>query len=123
MHPSPVTVIIPTFNRAELLGRALRSIAAQTHRPIEVIIADDGSTDSTPRRIPAYQEQLRAAGVELGYSWRSNRGPAAARNRALKMSSGSYVCFLDSDDTWRPTFLATLLQLLKDHPTAALAFC
>jgi glycosyltransferase involved in cell wall biosynthesis len=117
------TVIIPTYNRAKLLARALMSVAGQDYRPIEVIVIDDGSTDETPRTIPAQRELLASRGIALTYLCQNNAGPAAARNTGLAMAKGSFIACLDSDDLWKPGFLSTMGALFEAHPSAALAFC
>lgn len=90
---STVSVIIPTFNRAHTLGRALTSVFGQTRQPDEVIVVDDASTDSTAAVMRQFP---RARHVQLT----SNRGAAHARNHGVKMATGDYVAFLDSDDVW-----------------------
>ena len=121
--PDLFTVIIPTYNRAGLLARALKSVAAQDHRPIEVIVIDDGSTDETARTIPAQREMLASHGIEMIYLRQQNAGPAAARNTGLGLAKGIYIACLDSDDLWKPTFLATMHRLFSQYPAAGLAFC
>jgi GT2 family glycosyltransferase len=70
-----------------------------------------------------YRQELHKADVAVGYSWMHNAGPAAARNRGLRLASGSLLAFLDSDDTWRPTFLSALVSVLLNEPAAGVAFC
>ena len=121
--PELVTAIVPTYNRAALLVRALSSIAAQEYSPIEVVIVDDGSTDNTQEIIPAQKQLLVARGIELTYHRQTNGGPAMARNTGIAKARGSLITFLDSDDLWRPTFASTLAGLLTKYPTAGVAFC
>ena len=90
-----VSVIVPTRDRAEL-ARALASVARQTHRPLEVIVVDDGSRK--PVRIAS--EAVRVERLS------PSRGAAAARNRGVEMASGEVVAFLDDDDAWSPSYLA-----------------
>jgi len=98
--PQPlVSVIIPTFNRAGIVPRAIDSVLGQTYRPVEVIVVDDGSTDETPRVLGAYSGAIVPV-------FQANAGAAAARNRGLREAQGDLVAFLDSDDVW----LATKLQ-------------
>ena len=117
-----ISAIIPTYNRADLLARALRSVAAQEHRPIEAIVIDDGSTDHTPSIIAAHERSLRNSGIDLRYHRQPNAGVAIARNTGFKLARGSYIGLLDSDDLWRPSFCSTLARLLDKHPGAVLAF-
>lgn len=100
--PGLVSVVIPTYNRASLLVEAIRSAQAQTHRQIEIIVADDGSTDDTAARV------LEFPGVQ--FHSQKNSGPSAARNLGLKFCRGEFVAFLDSDDLWSPEFLAESLR-------------
>jgi glycosyltransferase involved in cell wall biosynthesis len=120
--PDLISAIIPTYNRSRFLPRALRSVAEQTYRPIEVIVIDDGSTDGTADLIPAQRDMLAAAGIELIYLQQQNGGPARARNNGLSRVSGAYVACLDSDDFWKPDFLATMQRLLATYPSAGMAF-
>ena len=117
-----ITAIIPTYNRARYLPRALGSVAEQDYRPIEAIVIDDGSTDNTSESIPAQRELLAARGVELTYLKQKNGGPARARNAGLDLAKGKYIAWLDSDDMWKPAFLSTMRRLLDTYPTAGLAF-
>ena len=118
-----VSAIIPTYNRAGLLARALDSVAAQSYRPLEAVIVDDGSTDGTEKVVEACRAKLARRGVELVYHRQENGRAPKARNTGMKLAHGSLLAFLDSDDLWRPGFVGTLARLLEKHPTAGLAFC
>ena len=120
--PDLVSVIIPTYNRARYLPRALRSVADQDYRPIEVVIIDDGSTDETSKLLPSLVEMLTAHGVAVKCLAQSNAGPAAARNMGLAVVQGKFVACLDSDDLWKENFLSTMVRLLETNPSAGLAF-
>jgi glycosyl transferase family 2 len=109
-----VSVILPTYQRRELVRRAIASVMAQTHRDFELIVVDDGSTDGTREALASVSEKLR-------YRWQPNRGVAAARNAGLRMARGSIVAFLDSDNRWLPDHLDTLTKALDSHPEAVLA--
>ncbi len=104
-----VSVIIPTCNRAPLLGRALASVLGQSRPPDEVIVVDDGSSDETP----ALMAQ-RFPGVL--YLRQENRGVSAARNRGIRQASSQWLAFLDSDDEWLPRKLERQLALLAAEP-------
>jgi len=117
-----VSAIIPTYNRASLLVRALASVAGQDYRPIQAIVIDDGSTDNTAELMPEQQSLLARQGVEMIYHRQSNCGPAYARNVGISLARGPYVCFLDSDDMWTSSFVSTMVRLLKGNPSAGLAF-
>jgi glycosyltransferase involved in cell wall biosynthesis len=120
---SLVSAIIPTYNRADLLERALVSVAQQDHRLIEAIVIDDGSTDGTPQVLDELKPVLAERGVELITHRQQNERAPKARNTAMKMARGDYFAFLDSDDLWRPRHVSTLLKLLAEQPQAGLAFC
>lgn len=107
-HPL-VSCVVPVFNGAPFLVDAVASIEAQTWRPIEIIIVDDGSTDGTPDVIGAMGTRVRALRQE-------NAGPAAARNAGLRMARGEFVAFLDSDDEWLPHKLGMQIARFEARP-------
>jgi GT2 family glycosyltransferase/predicted SAM-dependent methyltransferase len=109
-----VSVIIPTYNRAALLRRALTSVFAQTFRDFEVLVADDGSTDETAEVCRSFTEVRYVALPHSGL-------PAVARNRALDVASGEYIAFLDSDDEWVENKLETQVGILEGAPSFGLA--
>lgn len=115
MQP-PVSVIIPNFNRAELLEQAIASALAQTLAPKEVLVCDDGSTDNSRDVVAGFQDaRVRwLAGEHTGL-------PAVARNRGIHASSGDWLAFLDNDDAWLPNKLA--LQLAAVQATGCQAVC
>jgi len=96
-----ISVIIPTFNRAALLPRAVASVLAQDWRPLEIVIVDDGSSDETPSVIRGLPTDVPVIAVR-----QPNQGEAAARNAGLKAAGGEWIAFLDDDDTRRPGSLA-----------------
>ena len=101
--PALFSVVTPTYNRAQLITEALESVKAQTYRPIEIIVVDDGSTDNTKEVVRAWSEANTEAGaLYLRYLYRENGGPGAARNRGLQEIRGEYVQYLDSDDRLHP---------------------
>ena len=110
-----VTVVIPTYNRADLLRLTLQSILAQTLPPAEVIVVDDGSTDST-------LELLREVDASVIRNPDGGWGPAKGRNAALERVSTEYVAFVDSDDLVRPDALERLRDALAAAPDAPFAF-
>ncbi len=121
--PPLVSAIIPTYNRADLLARALASVVEQDYRPIEAVVIDDGSTDHTAAVIERYRPILEGRGVSLVFHRQQNGRAPKARNTGMKLATGSLYAFLDSDDLWKPAFVSTLVRLLEAHPTAGLAFC
>ena len=107
-----VSVIVPAYNAADTIGRALSSIAGQTLKPREVIVVDDGSTDQTMAAAQALGGNMN--GVPLHVFAQPNRGAGAARNRALRQARGRYVAFLDADDEWLPEKLERSMAHMAD---------
>jgi GT2 family glycosyltransferase len=110
----PVSVVIPAYNRERLLGEALKSVAAQTVQPAEVIVIDDGSTDRT-------LEIARLHGARVFQQ--SNRGPSAARNVGIVAATSPWIAFLDSDDIWLPNKLELQWAASQLFPSAGLVLC
>src|SRR5687768_6081156 len=100
-----VSVIIPTYDRADFVVEAVRSALAQTYPHKQIIVVDDGSRDATARRV------AEVGGVE--YYYQENRGQGAARNLGLRHARGEYVASLDSDDLWDEDFLAHSVECLE----------
>jgi glycosyltransferase involved in cell wall biosynthesis len=117
-----VSIIIPTYNRAQLLLEALESAKSQTYRPIEVIVVDDGSTDNTQEIVSRFKEVNSSEIFRVSYLRQQNKGPSAARNHGLSHSSGEYLQFLDSDDLIHPRKIEIQVGLLKSHPSIHLIF-
>ena len=112
--PLLVSVVIPSYNCADFIGATLESIFAQTYRPIEVIVVDDGSADGTGQIIRRFPDVL--------YVVQPNGGPARARNVGIQRSSGAYIAFQDADDLWTPDKLATQASILDSDPQIGLVF-
>jgi glycosyltransferase involved in cell wall biosynthesis len=111
--PAPlVSVVIPTYNRAAALTLALDSVHAQTHRPIEVVVVDDGSTDDTSEVIARWGLAHQAPDFVIECVTTPNQGAARARNEGIARARGTLIALLDSDDLWRPTKLARQAELL-----------
>ncbi len=108
MLPPTFSVIVPSYNRAEMLREALASLGAQTLQPAQVLVVDDGSTDHTT-------DVVAAASPKPSLLSQSNRGPGAARNRGLRDAVGEYVVFLDSDDVLLPWALETYADAICHH--------
>ena len=108
-----VSVIVPAYNSALTIGACLRSIAAQTVPPKEVIVVDDGSTDGSFEAALALAGEMK--GIALKVFRQDNAGAGAARNRALLEATGTYVAFLDADDQWLPEKLEKCLPFVADY--------
>ncbi len=119
MTPPLVSVIVPTFNRATLVPRALASIIAQTFGDWEIILVDDGSTDGTAALAARFTRRL---GDQFRYLWQPNAGASAARNAGIDAARGTFVAFLDSDDEFLPTKLERQLTLFQLEPSLGLVY-
>ncbi len=106
-----VSVVIPTFNRRSLVRETLASVFAQSLPPHEVIVVDDGSTDGT-------EEVVRRFPVR--YIRQGNSGQNAARAAGARIATGDWISFLDDDDLWKPSFLATMAERMP--PSAVFGF-
>ncbi|WP_202840328.1 glycosyltransferase [Luteimonas saliphila] len=116
MRPE-TSVIIPTWNRRDLVVRAIDSVLAQTREVQEIIVVDDGSTDDTGEVL------AQRYGKRITYAAQANAGVSAARNRGLAMASGRYLALLDSDDVWLPEKTARQVGFLEAHPDIGLVLC
>ena len=110
-----ISCVVPVFNGERYLGETLDSILAQTYQPLEIIVADDGSTDGTASVVGRYGEQVR-------YLRQANAGEAAARNLGLSGASGEFVAFLDADDLWQPEKLERQMSRFQNPPQIDLCF-
>jgi len=110
-----VSVIIPTYNRAQYLPQALDSVLAQTYQDFEVIIVDDGSTDNTREIIDNYIQRYIYDSSKIRYFHQANKGAASARNAGIQQACGEYIAFLDSDDLWLPQKLVKSLDFICKH--------
>lgn len=109
-----VSVIIPAFNAAWCVERAIESVLAQTFSDFELIVVDDGSTDDTREILNLYSSHLTVVS-------QPNGGMSSARNAGIRAARGRYLAFLDADDRWLPSKLERQVALLDQHPD--LAFC
>lgn len=106
---SEVSVIIPTFNRAHTIIRALDSVFESTFKDFKVIVVNDGSTDETEQLLKNYSKPITVIRSE-------NRGVSAARNLGAKTAKSKWLAFLDSDDEWLPHKLQKQMEFVSDHP-------
>lgn len=115
-RPDLVSVVVPAYNAEQYLKQTLESALSQTYRKFEVIVVDDGSTDSTPLIAQQFGDSIR-------YIRQSNQGLSVARNTAIKNARGEFIALLDADDLWESEFLEKMVHKLKDHPEAAGVYC
>ncbi len=110
-----VSTIIPAYNAERSIAQAINSALSQDFEAHEVVVVNDGATDSTATILNGYNGKIQVV-------TQSNRGVSAARNAGVRRSTGKYLAFLDSDDMWLPEKLATMVSALKRNPQASLAF-
>lgn len=108
-----VSVIIPTYNRANEVTRAINSVLEQTYKYFELIVVDDGSTDNTRDVLATYINRFQ-------YIYQENQGVSSARNTGIKAAKGEWVAFLDSDDEWLPEKLSIQIESLNENVAACL---
>lgn len=113
-----VSVIIPTYNRAYCIENAIDSVLNQTHREVEVVVVDDGSSDGTRDLLAARY----GADERVKYFHRENGGVSAARNAGLSRATGDFIALLDSDDVWKPWKLELQLACFRDVPEAGMVW-
>jgi glycosyltransferase involved in cell wall biosynthesis len=109
MTDALVSCIVPTYNGEAYLAEALDSILGQTYQPLEIIVADDGSTDGTLEIATGYGPRVRVIA-------QANAGPAAARNLGVREACGRFVAFLDQDDVWHPEKLTRQMGRFEARP-------
>ena len=107
--PALISCIVPVYNGERYLSEALQSIFAQSYRPLEVIVVDDGSTDNKPQVVARFKNCIR-------YLEQSNKGPSATRNLGVSAARGDFVAFLDPDDLWHPEKLARQMARFEARP-------
>lgn len=104
-----ISCIIPVYNGERYVAEAIDSVVAQTYRPLQIIVIDDGSTDRTADEVAQYREYVT-------YIFQTNAGPAAARNGGLSVAKGEFVAFLDADDLWHWEKLARQMACFEANP-------
>lgn len=113
-----ISVVMPTYNRADYIEKALDSLMQQTEKPVEIIVVDDGSTDDTEERV-----RRHALGSRIQYKHQSNQGASVARNLGVQIARGDLIVFLDSDDMLEPLHHEVALSVLKGNRNVALFCC
>jgi len=112
-----ISIITPTYQRAEFIEEMLKSILVQTYSNWELILVDDGSTDNTVELIKPYLNDQR-----IKYHYQENNGQSSARKKAIQLAEGEYLAFLDSDNVWIPTRLELGLKAIESDPTIDLTY-
>ena len=107
-----LSVVIPLYNKAPYIERAIRSVLAQTFQDFEIIVVDDGSTDNSPEIVKSISDS------RIRLIQQENAGVSAARNKGIWEAKTDLIAFLDADDAWKPKFLETILRLRKKFPEA-----
>lgn len=111
-----VSVVIVTYNKADVLADSIRSALQQTYRPIELLVVDDGSTDATAQVVRAFGDQVR-------YLPKENGGTGSARNLGIAEARGEFVAFLDGDDLWLPRKLEIQMSAFEREPEILAVQC
>lgn len=111
MNNPLVSIILCCHNRADILPTTLESIFAQKYQPVEIIVVDDGSTDTTPSLMKHYEGKVR-------YYWHENQGVTKTRTIACKLAKGEYIAFIDDDDLMPDDRIVTLFNALQEYPQA-----
>lgn len=104
-----VSCVVPAYNGARYIAEAIESALAQDHFEVEIIVVDDGSTDSTA-------DVVRGFGDRIRYVYQSNAGPASARNRGIKEATGALIALLDADDLWTPEKTSVQIERFRASP-------
>lgn len=113
MDRAPVSVVIPTYNRPDLVRDAIDSVLAQTFLPSQIILIDDGSREPTAKRLVPYLDKIV-------YRYQENGGLSAARNHGIRLATEPFVAFLDDDDVWHPRKIELQMRCLERDPEIGL---
>lgn len=116
MSPPQVSVLLPTYNRAQYVGRTVQSLLGQTYPDLEVVVVDDGSTDDTAQVVRQF------ADAPVLYIYQENRGVGGALNTAFRASRGRYIALSGSDDLWLPELLSEEVPILEGNPGIGLVY-
>ncbi len=119
--PDLISVVIPVYNRTAILAETVASVLAQTYRPLEILVVDDGSTEDVAAALAGLPRHDANASIVV--IRQENQGPGAARNRAIRSAWGALIALLDSDDAWLPTKLERQVASLSAHPDASFCYC
>lgn len=114
MMTAKVSVVIPAYNGEKYIAEAIESALTQSYPVFEIIVVDDGSADRTKEIVGQYPQ--------IKYFYQENKGPAAARNKGIRESSGEYIAFLDSDDAWAPKKTELQVEKMEGSPEHGLVY-
>ena len=118
------SVIIPLYNKAAYIERAIQSVLSQTFQEFELIVVDDGSTDDSSAQLSVISQQLSVAAPEIYKKIKviqqQNQGVSTARNNGVKLAKYDYIAFLDADDSWEPTYMEEMNGLIAAYPNAGI---
>jgi len=114
------SIIIPLYNKAPYIEKAIQSVLAQTLQDFELIVIDDGSTDNSYEIVQHLFSSLTPPPGGWGAFTQQNQGVSTARNNGVKLAKNPYICFLDADDWWAPTFLEEMKALIDEFPNAGI---
>jgi glycosyltransferase involved in cell wall biosynthesis len=117
---APVSVVIPCYRCSTTIARAVASVAAQTMRPLEILLVEDGSEDSTLDALSRVQQEYGSNWIKV-IPLPQNGGAGSARNAGWSQARGDYIAFLDADDTWHPQKIAIQYGFMETHPEAVLS--
>ncbi len=116
MTEGKVSIIIPCYNGASTIGQAIHGVSNQTYRPIELILVNDGSTDSSEEIVASMKQEIENAGIEFRYLTQQNMGLGSAINSGLKLVTGEYLAWCDADDELMPESVDKRVEFLRSHP-------
>lgn len=111
------SVIIPVYNKEKFVEKTLKSVLGQTFSDFEILIVNDGSTDQSESIISGFDDQ------RIHYFFKENEGVSVARNFGIQKASSDYLCFLDADDYWHPSFLSTMNEYIQKLPDEKVFAC
>ena len=111
-----ISIIMPTYNRAHIIARAIRSVLGQSFRDFELLIVSDGSRDNTKTVVSGFPDG------RIRYFEKPHGGRASACNVGLRFARGEYVAYLDDDDRWYPNHLKELYGFLNSHPRVGMVY-
>jgi len=114
------SIIIPLYNKADYIGKAIRSILSQTYQEFEIIVVNDGSTDDSLKNLQSVICDLQFSEGKIIIIDQKNQGVSKARNNAVIIAKNEYIAFLDADDWWEPTYLEEMNNLIENYPEAGI---